>query len=228
MFFSQFVTYFLNSVYVAFIHGFQQKLTYFMRTLPNFFNGLHKLDEAIDTKFTIDHAMSSTKGAYIHQRHNEMRDLLAKIATEVSSDVEVEPHLQELTGEQLPASSNTQDEARLDLSIRGFWQRGEWAFFDVRIFNPFAPSNCNQKILNVFKSNETEMKRKCARPVLEVEHVTFSPLVFTPYGGSRKETGCVISLLATRLSEKRNIGRSMVISWIQKSPLLTKISFALT
>ena len=39
-----------HSVYVAFIHGFQHKLTYFMRTLPNFSNALHKLDEAIDTK----------------------------------------------------------------------------------------------------------------------------------------------------------------------------------
>ena len=64
-----------------------------------------------------------------------MRDLFASLLKD-----EVDPHLQPLTGKVLIASANSSDEARLDVSARGFWQRGQPAFFDVRIFNPFAKS----------------------------------------------------------------------------------------
>ena len=40
------------------------------------------------------------------------------------------------------ASSNIQDGARLDIVANGFWDSCyEKAFFDVRVFNPYAPSN---------------------------------------------------------------------------------------
>ena len=35
----------------------------------------------------------------------------------------------------------TADEAKLDLSVRGFWQRGQKVFFDVKVFNPFVPTH---------------------------------------------------------------------------------------
>ena len=88
---------------------------------------------ACGKQFSVDHAMSCLKGGFIHQRHDDIRDLFGQLATEVSHDVEIEPALLPLTGEQLHATANEQDEARLDLSIGGFWQRGQRAFFDVRI-----------------------------------------------------------------------------------------------
>jgi hypothetical protein len=106
-------------------------------------------------QFSIEHAMSCIKGGYIHQRHDEIRDLLTHISKEISKDVECEPHLQPLTGENLEnCGNNISDEARLDFSVRGFWQRGQRAFFDVRVFNPFAPSYRTQKLQNVFKTQE--------------------------------------------------------------------------
>ena len=40
------------------------------------------------------------------------------------------------------ATSNTQDSARLDVAVNGFWGgRSERCFIDVRVFNSFAPSN---------------------------------------------------------------------------------------
>ena len=51
---------------------------------------------------------------YIYARHNGVRDLLAEATREISNDVEIEPHLQQLTDEQ--KAGNTSDEARLDLS----------------------------------------------------------------------------------------------------------------
>ena len=73
--------------------------------------------------FSVDHAMSCQKGGYTHHRHNEVRDLLGKLATEISNDVRIESPLQHLSGENLPKNSNKSEEARLDISKCGFWQK---------------------------------------------------------------------------------------------------------
>ena len=75
-----------------------------------------------------------------------MRDLFASLLQDVCHDVDVEPRLQILTGEILSSSTNSSDEARLDVSTRGFWQRGQRAFFDVRVVNPFAKSYLNERL----------------------------------------------------------------------------------
>ncbi len=170
--------------------------------------------------FDVDHALSCPKGGYMIARHNGVRDLIAELARGISKDVEVEPHLQELTGEQL--TGITSDEARLDLSVRGFWQRGERAFFDVRIFNPFAPTHVNRDLDKVFRANEKEKKRSYGRRVVEVEHGSFTPLVFTPYGGFGHETSKAITVLINKLSEKRDIERSIMGQWVN-----AKLSFEL-
>ena len=62
----------------------------------------------------------------------------------------------------------------------GFWgSRFEPTFFDVRIFNPYAPSNrCNP-----YRQHETSKRRQYEERVREVEHGNFSPLVFSTSGG---------------------------------------------
>ena len=84
-------------------------------------------------RFDVDHAMSCMKGWFVHRRHDDVRDLFASLLKDVCHDVEVEPHLQPLTGEVLISSDNSSDKARLDVSARGFWQRGQRTFFDVRV-----------------------------------------------------------------------------------------------
>ena len=57
-------------------------------------------------------------------RPNEIRDITSKWLTEVCTDVEKEPQLQPLTGETiLPRSANKQEEARVDIRAKGFWNR---------------------------------------------------------------------------------------------------------
>ena len=70
--------------------------------------------------------MSRMKGGFVHRRHDDVRDLFASLLKDVCHDVEVEPHLQPLTGDVLIDSTNSSDEARLDVSARGFWQRGHF------------------------------------------------------------------------------------------------------
>ena len=63
--------------------------------------------------------------------------------TEVCHDVCIEPTLQPLTGEVLSnATAISDDGAKLDIMANGVWGgRSERAFFDVRVFNPLAPTN---------------------------------------------------------------------------------------
>ena len=60
--------------------------------------------------------------------------------TEVCHNVRVEPELQPLTGEEMQhKTANLEEGARLDIHVKSF--RGslhESAFFDVRVFNPYA------------------------------------------------------------------------------------------
>ena len=166
--------------------------------------------------------MTCMKGGFVHRRHGEVRDLFASLLKDVCHDVEVEPHLQTLTGEVLTNSANSSDEARLDVSARGFWQRGQRAFFDVRVFNPFAKSHLNQKLDMVFSWNENVKKRHYNQQIIDIKLGSFCPLVFSPYGGNGREAERFFNELAQKLSEKKQMDYNIVIHWLR-----AKLSFNL-
>ena len=74
---------------------------------------------------------------------NELGDITAELMKEVCHDVGTEPSLQPVTEEQLHyRTSNREDGARLDVAATNFWGKDrQRAFFDVRVFNPFAPTH---------------------------------------------------------------------------------------
>ena len=84
----------------------------------------------------VDHAMVCRRGGFIIQRHNELRDLEADLLNTVCHDVQVEPVLQEITGEVLTRGTNPAPDARLDVHARGFWDRQGSAFFRRKGFSP--------------------------------------------------------------------------------------------
>ena len=120
-----------------------------------------------------------------------------------------------MTGEVIISSANSSDDARLDVSVCGFWKRGESAFFDVRVFNPFAKSHLNQKLETAFPSNENYKKRHYNQRIIEVEHGSFSPLVFSPYGGNGREDERFLTELAQKLYDKKQMDYSIVIHWLR-------------
>ena len=66
---------------------------------------------------------------------------------EVCNNVCTEPELQPLSGEALQGrSANCQEGTRVDIRAEGFWEQSQNAFFEVRIFNPFAPSNISRSV----------------------------------------------------------------------------------
>ena len=172
--------------------------------------------------FNIDHALTCKKGGFISLRHNEVRNITAKLLSEVCHDVTIEPMLQPLTGENLSRQSNTSEEARLDISSRGFWVSGQMAFCDVRVYNPLAKRYGNMELMKCYTLNEKEKKKAYNNRINEVEHGTLTPLVFSATGGMSRECRKFYSRLSQMLSDKRGIELSKISVWIRR-----KISFAL-
>ena len=171
----------------------------------------------------LQHALSCHKGGFIIERHNELRDITAEILQEHCSNVTIEPSLTPITGEEFSyASCNTTDEARSDISAKGFWIRGQTAFADIRVFNPLAKSHLKQSLSANHKKHENEKKRTYNQRINQVDHGSFTPLVFSCYGGMSRECGKFYSHAADKISEKRKVSKSLVSNWIK-----TKLSFAL-
>ena len=143
--------------------------------------------------------------------------------SEVCKNAEKEPLLQPLTGEKYQhATANTLDNARLDLSAQVFWTRGERAFFDIRVFDPVALSYMNQS-LEASHGKQEEHKRLCYEErIINVEHGSFTPLIFTIAGGMSRGTQKFYDRLAEMLAESRGQPKSTVVAWMR-----CRLSFSL-
>ena len=178
---------------------------------------------ACGSKYDIQHCMSCKKGGFINIRHNDVRDLTACLLTEVCKDVSVEPLLTPLTGENIESrSAKTGDEARLDISARDFWVKGQKAFFDVRVFDPNASRYVTQNLQQCYARNEKEKKNGYVERILNVEHASFTPLVFTIQGGMSREAHTFYNRLSDMIANKRKEPTSVITNWIR-----TKLNFAL-
>ena len=62
--------------------------------------------------FNVDHTMIYKRGGFVIQRHNELRNQEAEL-------LEVEPVLQDITGEELNRRANTALDAGLGIAGRG-------------------------------------------------------------------------------------------------------------
>ena len=131
--------------------------------------------------------------------------------------------LQPLTGETLKyQTAKTENNARLDVSALGFWCCDQRAFFDIRVFDPVAPSHAHQSLDAAHSKQENEKRRQYEDRILHVEHASFTPLVFTIAGGMSKCTKKFFSGLGEMLAEKTLQPKSIVSSWIR-----CRVSFSL-
>ena len=170
---------------------------------------------ACGSKFDVTHAMNCKRGGFINARHDNIRDFEASLLSQVCNDVEKEPPLQQLNNEQLPRSANTAADARLDIRARGFWRRGQNAFFDVRVTNADCSSQTNTSIKSILKKHESEKKRSYNQRVMQVEQGTFTPLVFTTTGCMGPESIIFHKALAEKLSDKTGEKYNDAISFIR-------------
>ena len=169
------------------------------------------------------HGLNCQRGGFVIIRHNEVRDLTAELLAEVCNDVATEPSLTPLSGEEFESNTTSrEDEARCDVAARGFWVRGSKAFLDVRVFNPMAKSYLNQPLSTTYNSLEKSKKAKYNERILNVEHGTFTPLIFTCFGGMGTEANRFYSRLGVKIAEKRDESASSTINLIR-----TKLCFSL-
>ena len=92
------------------------------------------------------------------------------------------------------------------------------AFFDVRITVTHlnAPSHRNKSAESVLKVNVDEKKRAYNSRILEVEHGTFTPLVFATNGIMSKECVRFHKILADKISVKSNHSYTDTINYIRQ------------
>ena len=141
----------------------------------------------------------------------------ADLLSQVCHNVGTEPSLQPVTDEQFTyRSAIREDGARLDVAAESFWSTDQQrAFFDVRVFNPFAQSHRSTSLSQCYKKHEQEKKRAYDERVREVEHGTFSPLVFSTSGGMGATANVVYKRLTSMLAEKQDQPYSRSIQWIR-------------
>ena len=174
---------------------------------------------ACGSNFSVEHALSCPRDGFPTACHNEVRDLTANLMTEVCHD---EPTLQPITGEVLSnATTICDDGARLDIAANGFWG-GERAFFDVRVFNPYAPSN-RQPLPTGPATESTKTKRKEFMNLMNKEFVKLNMVLSLPCmvmslsGGLGNAASVCYKRLASLISVKCDVPYSSTMAWIRCS-----------
>lgn len=172
--------------------------------------------------FDTNHALNCKRGGFVTIRHNEIRDFEAALLSKVCNDVETEPPLQPLTGEVLPTAGAAGDDAKADVRARGFWRPGQNAYFDVLVTNASAVSHANKPLKAVLAKYERSKKSKYGHRIMNIEHGTFTPLIFTTNGCMGPECSTYHKSIADKISEKTGESYADVISYIR-----CKLSFLL-
>ena len=125
-----------------------------------------------------------------------------------------------MTDEELTGSTaNSQAGARLDIAANGVWggtfERTFFHVFDVRVFNPHAPSNRHTNLQSVYRKHKQIKKCAYEQRIREVEHATFSPLVLFATGGLAREANPFYKRLASMLASKWDHTYSSTLCWLR-------------
>ena len=127
--------------------------------------------------------------------------------------METEPPLQPLEGEQVRGLQ--EEGARPDIRARGFWRPAQNAFFDVLLTNTNCKSQLHLSTEKVLIKHEKAKKRNYNQRVMNVEHGTFTPLIFSLNGGMGPECLKYHQHLAQTIAEKTGERYSNVITLIR-------------
>ena len=106
----------------------------------------------------------------------------------------------------------------IEIRTWGFWERGQQAFFDIRVSDHNACCYRNKSLQQCHVIIEQEKKRAYNERILQVDHGTFTPLVFSINGNMGREGQKFYSCLA----QLRDLPQSISSNWIR-----TKVCFVL-
>ena len=174
-------------------------------------------------KNSIDHALSCKKGGYVIMRHNKIRDLVAELMQEVCHDVKIEPPLLPVVNDHLlRATTNTQDNARLDVSGIGLYSPHEVTYGDIKVFHPNCKSYIDKDLATVYATHEKQKKTKYNERVVQVQKGSFTPIVMSTFGGMGVEATKFHKRLGQLIAKRRGETYSAVMNYIR-----TRLRFSL-
>ena len=87
--------------------------------------------------------------------------------------------------------------------------------FDVKVFNPHAPSNKRLLIPACYAHHERIKQRLYEQRINEVELASFTPLIFSTTGAMGKSTKVFYGCLADKIATKTKQPYSSTITWVQ-------------
>jgi len=94
---------------------------------------------ACGSLFNLQHALSCKKGGFIAQRHNTLRNVTARLMTEVCKDVKVKPPLHPLRRKSSRKDCEQVNGSTSRHICEGFLGRWPKSILRCRVFNPIAP-----------------------------------------------------------------------------------------
>ena len=103
-------------------------------------------------------------------------------------------------------TSNNSNEERVVIRTRGFWEQGQQAFFDLRVFDPNTCRYRKKSLQQCHVLNEQEKKRVYNKRILQVDHGTFTTLAFSINSNMGRE--------CQQIFEKRDLPQSISSNWI--------------
>ena len=119
-----------------------------------------------------------------------------------------------MTGENLYYRSAVVDDG-VCLDI-GFWGIShQRAYFDVRVFNPYAPSCQSVPASIYYCCNEQQKRRAYDQQVRDVEIGCFSPLVFSAADGCGPTADVVLKRLASCIATRQGKPYSHMLCWLR-------------
>ena len=149
----------------------------------------------------------------MNQLHSLVRCHVFYLLRKLHSDVETEPELQPITTERLRGLSN--DQCTPDIRARGVWRDAQNAYFDIRVTNNSSESQKHLPIKTILMKHEKEKKRSYNSRIMNVEHGTFTPLVFSVLGAEGPETSTFHRCIATKIASKTEGRYEKVLSLIR-------------
>ena len=107
--------------------------------------------------------------------------------------------------------------------MNGFWGGNhDKSFCDVRVFNRHAPSNQGTNIASTYRMHEKLQKKAYEERVIQAEHASFTPLVFSATGGLGNMANTFYRRLASLLVAEQEESYSSTFAWIR-----CRLSFSL-
>ena len=113
--------------------------------------------------FSVNHAMNCPTGGYPTLQHNECTTLLLRLCLRFALMCVLSLHCSRSLGRLLTmhATANLEDDVRVDVCAAGFWSScHQKAYFDVKVFNPNAPSYRGSQLSSMYRRFEQDKHRK--------------------------------------------------------------------